>query len=427
MFLFVASVVLALSLSALCSLLESCLLSTSPGQIAELENKHPRRGAIWQQFKKDIHKPIAAILIINTAAHTIGATIAGAEFERVFIKSGQFGGQALVWFSIIFTLLMLQFTEILPKTAGVTYNKLLAPLIAFPLRWVVVALTPITATLNFLNKPFHGKHGEDPLQSVKEIAALAGQARTEEQISDHEEQIIQRALKLSDVRAGDVMIPMSQVACLSTDQTLQEAILTAHFDPHTRFPVCKNGDPDAILGYINFKELVFHARLNPNDPTLMGIIRPVFFAKPEVSLDDLLRRFTGEHNHIAIVRDGDTSLGIITLEDIVEELVGELEDEFDRLPKMLHELRGGTWMVGGGVAVNTLGERLGVDLGESDENLSTYLARKVGDKLRPNQIIPVEGASFLIRRVRRNELFEAAVTLGDGESPYANLQTLKQE
>lgn len=424
MFLFVTSVALALSLSALCSLLESCLLSTSPGQIAELETKHPRRGAIWQQFKKDIHKPIAAILIINTAAHTIGATIAGAEFERVFVESGRFGGQALVWFSIIFTLLMLQFTEILPKTAGVTYNTLLAPLVAFPLRWMVITLTPITATLNFLNKPFHGQHGEDPLQSVKEIAALAGQARTGDQISRHEEQIIQRALKLSRVRAADVMIPMSQVTCLSTQQTLQEAILTAHFDPHTRFPVCQDGDPDAILGYANFKELVFHARLNPNDLTLMGIIRPVYFANPDATLNDLLRSFTEEHDHIAIVRDAGKSLGIVTLEDIIEELVGELEDEFDRLPKMFHELRGGIWMVGGGLAVNTLGERLGIDLGDSDENLSTYLARKSGEELRPNQIIPVEGASFLIRRVRRNKLFEAAVTLGDGKSPYENLQTL---
>lgn len=426
MFLFVTSVALALSLSALCSLLESSLLSISPGQIAELETKHPHRGAIWQQFKKDIHKPIAAILIINTAAHTIGATIAGAEFERVFIESGRFGGQALVWFSIIFTLLMLQFTEILPKTAGVTFNTLLAPLVAFPLRWLTIALTPIAATLNFLNKPFHGKHGEDPLQSVKEIVALAGQARTGDQISHHEEQIIQRALKLSRVRADDVMIPMSQVTCLSTQQTLQEAILTAHLDPHTRFPVCQDGDPDAILGYANFKELAFHARLNPNDPTLMGIIRPVYFATPDTTLNDLLRRFTDEHDHIAIVRAADKSLGIVTLEDIIEELVGELEDEFDHLPKMLHELRGGIWMVGGGLAVNTLGERLGVDLGDSDENLSTYLARKSGDVLQPNQIIPVEGASFLIRRVRRNGLFEAAVTLGDGKWPYENLQVLKQ-
>jgi CBS domain containing-hemolysin-like protein len=426
MFLFIASVTLALTLSALCSLLESCLLSTSPGQIAELESKHPRMGAIWQGFKKDIHKPIAAILIINTAAHTIGATIAGAEFERVFVDSGRFGGHALLWFSMIFTLLMLQFTEILPKTAGVTFNKPLAPLVAYPLRWLVVALTPITATLNFLNKPFLGKHGEDPMQSVKEIAALAGQARTADHISHREEKIIQSTLKLSRVRAGDAMIPMSQVTCLSTKQTLQEAILTAHFDPHTRFPVTQDGDPDTILGYVNFKELVFHARLNPNDPTLMGIIRPVYYANQDTTLNDLLRRFTDEHDHIAVVRTEGKSLGIVTLEDIVEELVGELQDEFDHLPKMFHELRGGTWMVGGGLAVNILGERLGIDLGHSDENLSTYLARKSGDKLRPNQIISVDGASFLVRRVRRNELFEAAVTIGDGKSPYENLQTLKE-
>jgi hypothetical protein len=109
--LFIVSVVLALSVSAICSMLEATLLSFTPTQVAELTNRQPRLGALWQRFKSNIERPIAVILLVNTAAHTIGATVAGAQFETVF------GDEGVIWFSLVFTYLMLQFTEILPQDA----------------------------------------------------------------------------------------------------------------------------------------------------------------------------------------------------------------------------------------------------------------------------------------------------------------------
>jgi CBS domain containing-hemolysin-like protein len=131
MFIFVVSVLVALIVSAMCSLAEAVLLSLTPSQVADLSNKNPKAGQIWRTFKTNIERPIAFILILNTSAHTIGASIAGSQFDELW-------GDEWIWlFSLIFTFAMLQFTEILPKGFGVRFNRKIAPYIAGPLSAMV--------------------------------------------------------------------------------------------------------------------------------------------------------------------------------------------------------------------------------------------------------------------------------------------------
>ena len=169
MALFVFSVCLALLVSALCSLVEATLLSLTPSQVAQLSQGHPKLGAIWQDFKSRIDRPIAAILLINTAAHTIGASIAGSQFDQLF------GDEWILVFSLVFTYLMLQFTEILPKTLGVKHNRFLALLIARPLAAAVTVLAPVLYLVQWV--PFKGRRRNETTPAAEEIAALAGLAR----------------------------------------------------------------------------------------------------------------------------------------------------------------------------------------------------------------------------------------------------------
>jgi putative hemolysin len=346
------------------------------------------------------------ILIINTAAHTIGATIAGAKFEELF------GNQGVVWFSLLFTYLMLQFTEILPKTLGVRFNGRLAPLIAYPLTALVKLLSPLLVLIHLVNRPFEGRRdrsGRNP--TLDEITALAGLARLSNQIGPHQERIIQGASRLSALQVRQVMIPVEHVTFLSTAQDLTDAIITAHQDPHTRFPVCENDDRDRVLGYANFKELIYRARTNPNDQSLRGIIRPVHFVSPEGTAAALLRVFVDQHEHLAIVRDAaGHTLGLVSLEDLVEELVGELEDEFDRLPRLFHPLGGGTWMVGGGMPIKEVAARLGLALPDAEGTTSAWLTRRFGRVPRANEVHREGSTEFLVRRTRRGKVFEASVT-----------------
>jgi len=407
MTLLIVSVLVALSVSFLCSVLEATLLSLTPSQVASLSSRYPRRGAIWQQFKMHIDRPISVILILNTAAHTIGATMAGAQFEQAF------GDKSPLIFAVLFTWVMLQYTEILPKTLGVRFNESVALVAARPLAFLVQLLAPVIAAVRWLNRPFEPKRSatQPAPVTLTEIAALAGLARMSNLLSSQQEQIIRGTSQLASKRASEVMIPAVEVTFLSTNQTISEAIVAAHLDPHTRFPICEGDDRNHVLGYINFKELVARVRTNPTDPSLRGIIRPVYLVAPDDSAAQLLRVFVERHEHMAIVRNANgTTLGLITLEDVIEELVGELEDEFDRLPRMMHQLSAGTWMVGGGVPVAEVGATLGLGLTDASGSVSSWLLRQLGSHATLNATYRVENTEFMIRRLRRGKIFEVAIT-----------------
>jgi len=407
MIVFVSSVLVALVVSSFCSLMEAVLLSLTPSQVAELSTRHPGLGGIWRGFKANIERPIAVILILNTAAHTIGASVAGSQFDDLF-------GDQWIWlFSILFTFAMLQYTEILPKTLGVHFNRTLAVWIAQPLFLAIRVFTPLIHVLHVLNRPFEGRRRQQRRPpTLEEITSLAAMARIAKEIGAHQERIIQGAARLSEKRLREVMLPMDQVAVLSTSQSLADAIVTAHIDAHTRFPVCKDGNRDRVVGYVNFKEMIYYMRMNPRDPSLAGVIRPIHFANPETSASDLLKTFIDQHEHIAVVRDAaDRSLGLVTLEDLVEELVGELEDEFDRLPRHVHALSGGTWMFGGGVPMSEVSTRLGGRPGSVAGSLAAWLERQLAAPPKPGQMLHSEGVEFVVRRVRRGRVFEASAAL----------------
>ncbi|MEW4569594.1 hemolysin family protein [Tautonia sp. JC769] len=414
MIVLIVSVVAALSISALCSLLEASLLSLTPSQVGEVARRHPASGELWRRFKADVQRPIAVILILNTAAHTIGATLAGAEFEE------QFGEDGIIYFSILFTFLMLQFTEILPKTMGVRYNRQLAPWIARPLAILIKVLSPVLWLIHFINRPFEPrrKKGEQPDATIEEITALAGLARLSNLIGSHQERIIKETTRLTSRCVGQLMIPVEDVAFLSTEQTVDEAIGRAQATPHTRFPVCEGSDADRVLGYVNFKDLITHSRSGFEVGSLGEIIRPIHVTTPDEQASDLLKVYVEQHVHIAIVRDDDgKTLGLITLEDIIEELVGELEDEYpvSSLPRMFQPRGDGAWLVGGGVPVGELADRLDVPLTDAELTVAAWLAGRLGQPPRPGATFREGGLDFSVRRIRRGQVFEVLVRSDTGE------------
>ncbi|HBJ35332.1 MAG TPA: hypothetical protein DDZ51_11385 [Planctomycetaceae bacterium] len=405
MTLFLLSVTLALVISAICSVMEATLLSLTPSQVADIAKKEPQAGSIWHRFKANIQPPIAAILLLNTAAHTIGASVAGSQFGEIF------GDKWILVFSLIFTFVMLQFTEILPKTLGVRYNREVAGYIAKPLNIVVLALNPFTKAIHFINRPFEGRSLKpERSATIEEITALAGLARLSNQISSYQERIIHGASRLAEISVDKIMIPVSQVSFLSSQQSIADAIIAAHIEAHTRYPVIDGENFDEVLGYVNFKEMIYFMRTNPNDPSFRGIIRPVGFVSPDTSAADLVKGFVTDHVHMSIVRDGSgKTLGMVTFEDLVEELVGDLQDEFDRLPRMAHALTGGTWMLGGGKPMSEVVAMLKKPFSDVSENLSAWLIRQFGRTPKPGESLQREGFEFTIRRIRRGQVFEVAV------------------
>ncbi len=261
----------AFGVSFVCSLMEAALLSLSPGELATLEQRKPKVGRIVRGFKEQIEMPVTVILMLNTVAHTMGAVVVGAQVALLL-------GEGFIGLSSgVFTYLMLQFTEILPKSVGVHFNSAIMERGAVPLRILIIVLRPIVTLLRFVNRPFEKKPTESKAAALDEIIALAGSATLSNQISANQAHIITGVTMLSRKTAKDLMIPVEQITFLSDSQLLTQAIITAHLDPHTRFPVVQGDDRDKVIGYVNFKELVYRMRTNPADPTLKGIIRPLRF------------------------------------------------------------------------------------------------------------------------------------------------------
>lgn len=401
-----AGIALAFLVSFFCSLMEAALLSLTPGQLVRLKRANPRLGLAMGRLKEDLDRPITVILALNTAAHTIGATIAGAQFALIF------GNKAIGLFSGLFTFLMLQYTEILPKSLGVRFNEAVCAWMAIPLSVLTRVMAPVIRLLRLLNRPFESRSRADAASlSLDEVVALAGHARLVRLITPQQENIITQAAYLSKQTAADIMVPVEQITFLSSDQTLPQSLVTAHMDPHTRFPVIQNGNRDVVQGYVNFKELVYRVRTNPAEPTLHGVIRPVRFVPADMPCHQVLRAFVDEHEHMAIVRDnqGHTA-GLITLEDVVEVLLGDLQDEFDRLPKMCHSLAKGVWIVGGGVPMSELAERLGMPQIATEATLANWMAARLGDSLVVDQRLRVEPLEFTVRRIRRGRPFEVLIS-----------------
>ncbi len=408
MTLFITAVLVALLVSAVCSVLEATLLSLTPSQVAELSVRRPRVAAIWQRFKLNIEKPIAVILILNTTAHTMGASVAGAQFEKLF------GDRWLVGFSLVLTYLMLQFTEILPKTLGVTHNTKLAPVIARPLDTVVRVFSPVLTFIHLINRPFERRRGKpEASRAIEEISALASIARTAGAINAHQARLIQAASRLPELRVRQIMTPRTDLVHLTLDQATDDVLRVVQQSPYTRLPLCDK-NIDHIVGMVHVRDLFNHLKLMRGKLRIVndregGVAEPVAIADglpgsamhvigagdidlrsikrnvltvPETALvAELLRQFQDSRVHMAVVVDEyGSTLGVVTLEDIIEEMVGEIEDEFDRPAAGSSVVeQDGVYRVNGTIGLHELQDTMGLVI--KDENVDTlggYILTRMG-------------------------------------------------
>ncbi|HPS20975.1 MAG TPA: hemolysin family protein [Candidatus Omnitrophota bacterium] len=402
---FIITVLISLSVSFMCSVLEACLLSLSVTDIAKMSEKHPRVADIWKRFKENIEKPIAVVLIVNTFAHTIGAALSGSQFNMLF------GAQWVAVYSIVFSLVMIQWTEIMPKTLGVRYNKFFARIIAVPLDLLVKLFTPVVMLAHFLNKPFEEKKKQSfESRALNDISVLARFANINKMITTEQKNIVEEGLKLSAKTVTDVMVPIGEIKCLTTAMSLTDALLESHIHHHTRFPlmdVDKNGE---IIGYVNFKDIVGVLQFNPGMPNLRGICRPIFSVNESITLTDLLSTLIKNYQHIAVVRDNTRKItGIVTMEDIIESIVGDINDEYDILPSYLYQISERRYVAGGGLMIADLNNVVGLDIPGKNITVNDWLLSRLNKTPKAEDHLKHGNAEFIVRKVSRAKIREIIV------------------
>ena len=397
-------VLVGLTISFVCSMLEACVLSLSRAEVAAM-GAETRSGRVWAGLKRDVQLPLATILIVNTCAQIVATSLAAAKFDTLY------GERGVVTFSVIVSYVMIQWAEVLPKTLGSRHRRRVAALLGVPLGACVLVLSPVARVVRFLNKPFEG--GKEPPPTVDEISALAHHARSSQVIAPHQDRIIGHAAKLGRVTARKIMVPRAEMSFLSSDMSMEEAFIHAHLDAHTRYPLCEGADLDRVLGYVNLKELVAILHTNPANATLRGIARPIGHIDPDQDGPEVLRAFVDEHVHLAIVRGEDAhTLGMLTMEDLVQEIVGDLQDEFDLLPKRIHDLGGNVLMIGGGVDAAFAFARAGLGVHAVEGTIASWMTAELGHAPKPGDGVDIGGARLVVRRIRRGRVFEAMLTRG---------------
>jgi CBS domain containing-hemolysin-like protein len=355
MLIFLAAVGVVLIVSFLCSIFESVLLSVTRPQIEVLGRRHARAARLLAGFKENMDVPIAAILILNTAAHTIGAAVAGASYSDVF-------DPATLWiFSIIFTLAVLLLTEIIPKTLGVSYATVIAAPVAHGIQLLTVILRPMVAVSEAISRSLR-RDAMVPITSPEEIRLLAWLGHLRGAVGPLTAGMVVGATQLRHLHADDVMLPREHVRFLSADMSRDEALAYVRESGHSRFPFTPTGDFDDVSGVILAKDLLYWLLQNDALEIDWEASRQDALVVPNsVPLPQLLKTYQDTQRHLAVVVDEYGSVeGIVTLEDILEEIVGEIRDESDLPIEEFHDRTDGTLVVRGNVDMRKLCSRLGI-------------------------------------------------------------------
>ena len=327
--LLIGYVLLALGISFLCSIAEAVLLSITPSYIEGLKATRPRRAKRLKRLKLDnVDRSLAAILTLNTIAHTAGAIGAGAKAITVF-GSAWFGV-----FSALMTLAILFLSEIVPKTIGAVYwSKLVGPT-AFFVHSLIVILYPIVWISELLTR-FISRGKPVHIFSREELIALAGVGVQSGQLHSKESLILHNLLRFESLKVTDIMTPRTVIAALPEDTPISDALETVTRLPFSRVPIYET-DIDSITGFVIKDDVLLSTIRNQEGKTLKALRRDILAVPESVSLTTLLERFLKDRQHIAIVinEHGGTD-GLVTLEDLIETLTGlEIMDETDTAEDM---------------------------------------------------------------------------------------------
>ncbi|GHC18063.1 hemolysin [Kushneria pakistanensis] len=328
MILLIAFALAAIGISFICSVLEAALLSLTPSYIARLHESRPALHRSLSHLKDNVDRPLAAILTLNTIAHTAGATGVGAQVSVVF------GDTWIGVASAVMTLLILVLSEILPKTIGARYWRELAPLLAPTLKVMIWMLLPFIWLSEQITRRIGGSK-EDDVDVREEIKALARLGQERGVVDVDESRTIVNILNLHDINVRDVMTPRTVCQTVTPDMTVAEFDADCSHLPFTRYPVM--APPEQTVGYVH-KMDAYHA---DDGATLASIMHPIESVNGKDSVEQVFIRMLSDHHHLCVVHDDHgTWVGVLTMEDILETILGQdIVDETDDVSNLRHHAR----------------------------------------------------------------------------------------
>ncbi len=371
-----------LLLSGFFSSAETALYSISKAKAIHLAKEKGYTNFLIKKMKDDPHRLLSTILIGNNVVN-VGASALATAITIDLVTSNAVGIATGVM-----TLLILIFGEIFPKSIATRNNILIARLVIIPLYWLSILFTPIIFMLNFIPK-LTGKMQKKPHVTEEELMTFVEVVEEEGGIDEEEKELIENIFEFDDTSASEIMTPRADMYVINVDEDLNLAdVIRSGF---TRIPVIEE-DIDHVIGILNIKDLFMHQVTSSEAIDVRKIMSEPYFVPENKKLDNLLQQFKKRKQHIAIIVDEHGGVcGLITLEDALEEIVGEIIDETDKFEPHIVKLKKDEWRVLGKSEIDEVNEKLQMSIPDSKEydTFSGYVLDQIGRIPREKEEIPL--------------------------------------
>ena len=389
-----AAILLLIFLSAFFSSAETALTAASDARMRQLARKGSRRAATVEKLRKDKETLIGAILIGNNAVNVLASAVATSAALAIFGDSG------LVYATLFMTILLVIFAEVLPKTYAFNHADRFALRIAQPIRLIVFILSPLALTVRWLAKiiightPASEDERDEELRGMIELHGEGADAEGEETTA-----MLSSVLDLGDVKVDEIMTHRASVSMINADDDPEDIVRFVLTSPHTRHPIYKDSTEN-IIGVLHVKSLLLALQKASEENNLAtlditDVAQDPYFIPETTDLFEQLQAFRARREHFALVIDEYGAFqGIVTLEDILEEIVGDIDDETDVALAGCIPQADGTWLVDGTITIRDLNRTLNWDL--PDEKASTI----AGLVLIESRTIPSVGQEFRFHNTR---------------------------
>jgi putative hemolysin len=404
-------VLLALAVSFLCSLLEAVLLATSLTFISELAEDEQPAGLFLTRMRESPEEPMMALLTLNTVSLSLGAAAAGGRAFQIWQDA------RVAAFVLFLTLTVLVVAEILPKSIGSNHWRRLVPFTAHALALTIWLMRPLTMPLHVVDRLI-GASGGPQAQRVSraEFEAMAEIERRQGSLDEHEWAVVTNVMNLDQVTVGEVMTPRTGVVAIPIEASVAKAMDVMIDEGHLRLPVF-DATVDRIVGILLARDLWKAAREGVHDIRL--IVRPPTFVPFTKPVEDLIRQMREQRIKMAIVLDefGGTA-GVVTLEDLVEEIVGEIQDEHEQEPLPFEEAMAGEVRIRGDVPLWEVNERFELDLPEDlHDTLAGYVFGQLGRIPDVGDEVATDRGVFRVVAMEGRRVVRIAFMRPDPESP----------
>ncbi|MBL7180718.1 MAG: HlyC/CorC family transporter [Desulfobacterales bacterium] len=367
----VVALLALLVLSGFFSSAETALFSISKTKARHLAKKKGKTYQLIKKMKDDPHRLLATVLIGNNVVNVAAAALATTVAINIFPN------HAVGVATGIMTFLILVFGEVLPKSVATRNNVLIATIIIYPIYWLSILLYPAVIFLNFIPK-LTGKIKKTPAVTEEELMTFLEVVEEEGEIKEEEKNLIHKIFEFDDTNASEIMTPRADMFVLEVNEPLRlNELVESGF---TRIPIIE-GNIDNVIGIINIKDLFLRQATSGQEINIRQIMTKPYFVPENKKLDKLLHQFKKRKHHMGIVVDehGGVS-GLITLEDALEEIVGEIRDESDKEEPYIVERRNREWTVPGKSDIDDVNEALGMNIPEEKEydTFSGYVLYTIG-------------------------------------------------